>query len=200
MSEPFIGEIVMFGGNFAPRNWMFCNGQLLSISQNTALFSILGTTYGGDGVTTFALPDLRGRVPVHAGNGPGLNPVVLGEKAGTSSTTLTINQLPPHTHTAVLTAPSVTVTVPAANAAATTQTPVGNIPAQAQQPGRTPILADAYAAPSAATGSLGGVTATATGGSVAVGIAGGGQPISTMPPYLGVNFIIATQGLFPSRN
>jgi microcystin-dependent protein len=101
MSEPFIGQIMMFGGNFAPRDWAFCDGQLMSIAQNTALFSILGTTYGGDGVTTFALPDLRGRVPVHPGNGPGLPVYQLGESAGSPSTTLTISQMPAHNHAAV---------------------------------------------------------------------------------------------------
>ena len=100
-SEPFIAEIKMFGGNFAPRGWAFCNGQLLAVSSNTALFSILGTTYGGDGRTTFALPNLRGRVAVHAGNGAGLTNRPLGEKSGTESTTLTISQMPSHTHTAL---------------------------------------------------------------------------------------------------
>src|SRR5512140_216933 len=99
MSTPFIGEIVMFAGNFAPRSWALCNGQLLPIAQNTALFSILGTTYGGDGRTTFALPDLRGRVPVHPGQGPGLSNYVLGEMAGTENTTLLINNMPAHNHT-----------------------------------------------------------------------------------------------------
>ncbi len=95
MSEPFIGEIRMFAGNFAPRSWAFCDGQLLSISQNTALFSILGTTYGGDGVTTFALPDARGRVLVHQGQGPGLSNYPLGQKAGSEQSPVT---LPPHSH------------------------------------------------------------------------------------------------------
>lgn len=98
MSEPFIGEIIMFAGNFAPRGWAFCDGQLLPISQNTALFSILGTTYGGDGRTTFGLPDLRGRFAMHAGNGPGLTPRRLGEKSGTESNTITANQMPSHNH------------------------------------------------------------------------------------------------------
>ncbi|NOT56941.1 MAG: phage tail protein, partial [Deltaproteobacteria bacterium] len=118
MSDPFIGEIIMFGGNFAPRGWAFCNGQLLSIAQNTALFSILGTTYGGDGRTTFALPDLRGRVPVHAGNsqGPGLPPVQLGEMAGSPSVTLTVSQMPMHNHLVV------------ASQTATTTDPNGGVP------------------------------------------------------------------------
>ncbi|MDB6071450.1 MAG: Tail Collar domain protein, partial [Verrucomicrobiales bacterium] len=101
MSSPLLAEIKMFGGNFAPRGYAFCDGSILSIAQNTALFSLLGTTYGGNGQTTFALPDLRGRVPVHAGasTGPGLSPVVLGESAGTESITLLVNNMPAHTHT-----------------------------------------------------------------------------------------------------
>src|SRR6188472_303063 len=99
MSEPFIGMIVMFAGNFAPRNWAFCDGQLLSIAQNTALFSILGTTYGGNGQTTFALPDFRGRVAVGTGTGPGLSNISLGEVAGEASVTLISTQMPQHNHT-----------------------------------------------------------------------------------------------------
>src|SRR5438132_384897 len=99
MSEPFLGEIRMFCGNFNPRGWALCNGQLLSIAQNTALFSILGTTYGGNGQTTFALPDLRGRVPVHPGQGPGLSMYNLGENGGAESVTLTAAQMPAHQHT-----------------------------------------------------------------------------------------------------
>ncbi|WP_340819596.1 tail fiber protein [Methanolobus sp. WCC4] len=98
-TDPLLGEITLFAGNFAPRGWAFCNGQLLPINQNQALFSILGTTYGGDGRTTFALPDLRGRAPVHAGNGPGLSPVVLGQKGGAETVALNVNQMPSHTHT-----------------------------------------------------------------------------------------------------
>lgn len=98
MSEPFIGEIKMFGGNYAPRGWALCDGQLLSIAEYSALFSILGTNYGGDGRSTFGLPDLRGRTGVHAGQGPGLTPRTLGQKFGAEQTTLTVQQLPPHTH------------------------------------------------------------------------------------------------------
>ncbi len=99
MSEPFVGEIRMFAGNFAPRGWAFCDGQLLAVSQNDALFSLLATVYGGDGRTTFGLPDLRGRIPIHAGTGPGLSPRRLGAKFGTEEETLTVNQLPSHSHT-----------------------------------------------------------------------------------------------------
>ncbi len=104
MSSPFIGEILMFGGNFAPRSWAFCDGQLLSIAQNTALFSILGTTYGGDGRVTFGLPELRGRVAMHPGSGPGLTTRGLGEKGGTETVTLNTTQIPAHNHTATSTA------------------------------------------------------------------------------------------------
>ena len=97
--DPFIAQITMFGGNFAPRGWALCDGQLLAISQYSALFSILGTTYGGDGRTTFGLPDLRGRIAMHPGNGPGLSPRNLGEKSGSENNTLQTNQLPPHNHT-----------------------------------------------------------------------------------------------------
>lgn len=98
MSEPFIGDIRMFAGNFAPRNYALCDGQLVAISQNNALFSLLGTMYGGDGRTTFGLPEMRGRIPVHAGQGPGLSPRTWGQKAGTENVTITVNQLPSHTH------------------------------------------------------------------------------------------------------
>ena len=118
MADPFIGEIIMFAGNFAPRGWALCDGQLLSIAQNSALFSILGTTYGGDGRTTFGLPDLRGRVAVHEGTGPGLPNIRLGQKGGAVNHTLTQGQLPPHTHT-----------VACSGGAADSDTPVGNFPA-----------------------------------------------------------------------
>src|SRR5262245_64766586 len=116
MSEPFLGEIRMFGGNFAPRGWAFCNGQLLSIAQNTALFSLLGTTYGGDGQTTFALPNLQGRFAMHWGNASGLSPRTLGEVSGTESVTLLTSQLPAHTHP-----------VAAISADGNTESPVGAV-------------------------------------------------------------------------
>src|SRR4051812_19628298 len=103
MSEPFLAEIMIFAGNFAPRGWAFCNGQILSIAQNTALFSLLGTTYGGNGQTTFALPDLRGRVPIGVGQGPGLSSISLGEVGGTENVTLLTTQMPMHDHTATVT-------------------------------------------------------------------------------------------------
>lgn len=179
MSEPFIGEIIMFGGNFAPRGWALCNGQLLSIAQNTALFSILGTTYGGDGQTTFALPNLQGRVAIHPGQGPGLSPYVLGQIGGTENVTLTTNQMPLHTHTATVNAAEAPQTV--------TDNPKGGVPA-----GSTGGPQVYGAAPDGAT--------TMNAGMVTNAPAGGSQPFSIIQPYLCVNFIIALQGIFPSRN
>src|SRR5690349_24008377 len=120
MSEPFIAEIVLFAGNFAPRGWAFCQGQILSIAQNTALFSLLGTTYGGNGQTTFALPDLRGRVPIGTGQGPGLAPIDLGQVAGNPSVTLTVNNMPAHNHQA-------TTTVAVTSSNPTSEEAAGNI-------------------------------------------------------------------------
>lgn len=168
MSEPFIGQVTLFAGNFAPRGWAFCSGQLLSIAQNTALFSILGTTYGGNGQTTFALPDLRGRVPLGPGQGPGLSNVVLGQQGGVENVTLTQAQAPAHGHP-----------VAASNAAATAARPGGNLPAGN----------GAY-----------GAAADTTMNPAMVGAAGGSQPHENRQPYLGMNFIIALEGIFPARN
>ena len=216
MSEPFLGEIIMFAGNFAPRGWALCNGQILSIAQNTALFSILGTTYGGDGQSTFALPDLRGRVPTGTGQGPGLPAVVLGEAAGTPTVTLTINQLPTHNHQAVFQgtqsqvgAPTIEVGTSSTgaltnptNGATTYLTAV----TAATNVGDTVDFQGLYTSTAPATGakgSLGGVsgggTVTPTG-TVTVGNAGNNLPFSIAQPFLGINFIIATSGIFPSRN
>lgn len=175
MSEPFVAEIRMFGGNFAPRGWAFCNGQLLSISQNTALFSLLGTTYGGDGRTTFGLPDLQGRAPMHQGQGPGLTPRVQGETGGAENVTLSASQMPAHTHQAQ------------ADASGGGQTSPANATWAAAGRGRPA----AYAANQAPGAALSGQ---------ALAPAGGSQPHNNRSPYLGVNFIIALQGIFPSRN
>lgn len=169
MSEPFLAEIRIFAGNFAPRGWAFCNGQLLPIAQNTAVFSLLGTTYGGNGQTTFALPDLRGRVPVHPGQGPGLSVFDLGQVGGAESTTLTVNQMPAHSHVAGAT-----------QVASTASRPSGNVPAAGGAYGTPP---DGSALNSAFIRNT-----------------GGNQPFDTHQPYLGLNFIIALQGIFPSRN
>ena len=167
MSEPFLGEIILFAGNFAPRGWAFCNGQILSIAQNTALFSILGTTYGGNGVTTFALPDLRGRVPVHPGQGPGLSQYDLGQVGGSETVTLSVNELPQHTHRQ-----------PATNAEQTTNRPNGALPARGGVYGA--VSDDSLLGPTTP--------------------AGGNQPHNNIQPYLALNYIIALEGIFPSRN
>lgn len=169
--EPFIGEIRMFAGTFAPRGWAFCDGSIISIAQNSALFSLLGTTYGGNGQTTFALPDMRGRVPMHAGTGTGLSPRVLGERSGTENVTLTIQNLPAHSHPLVV-----------STALGTTNNPSG-----------------AYLANTGALDKEYGTTGNAILSSSTIGVSGGGQPIPIMQPYTGVNFIIALQGIYPSR-
>ena len=169
MASPFLGQISLFGFNFAPRGWAFCQGQILSIAQNTALFSLLGTTYGGNGQTTFALPDLRGRVPVGQGQGPGLPNVSLGEVSGEPTHTLISTEIPAHSHTLYAFSTTGTETVPANGVPANTQ---GSVNATAD-------------------------TAFAT---AAVAPAGGSQPHNNMQPYLGLNFSIAIEGIFPSRN
>ncbi len=172
----YVGEIKMFAGNFAPTGWALCDGSLLPISQNTALFSILGTSYGGDGKSTFALPDLRGRVPMNFGNGPGLTPRNLGDVGGQETVSLTVAQMPAHTHTASL---AVDSTV------ATTDNPKNALP------GRNASATPTYGKTANAT------TATS---SITLSSSGGGQPHPTLPPFQCVNFIIALQGIFPARN
>jgi microcystin-dependent protein len=179
MSEPFIGEVIMFAGNFAPRGWAFCAGQILSIAQNTALFSILGTTYGGNGQTTFALPDLRGRVPVGVGQGPGLPAVSLGEVSGSPTQTLLITQLPAHGH------------ILRANA----NNANDSLPANAY-PAAAVIPTDGNKSVSAYNSATDGTTMNPN----AIAPTGGNQPFSLMQPYLGMNYIIALEGIFPSRN
>ncbi len=169
---PYIGEIKMFAGNFAPRGWALCDGQLLSISQYTALFSILGTTYGGDGRTTFALPDLRGRTPIHAGRGPGLSTRQLGQNGGEENHTLTINEMPSHTHQ-----------LRGDSLIASTDSPLNATPAR--NAGGIPSYGD----PPDVNMSGNAIQST-----------GGGLPHNTMQPYLTVNFIIALEGIFPPRN
>lgn len=191
----------MVAFNYAPAPdgaWALCNGQLLPIQAYSALFSLLGTTYGGDGRQTFGLPNLQGRVPVHQGQLSGGSHYSMGQTSGTETVMLTQAQLPLHTHTAQLAPGAVGVNVAVAPTAATALSPVGNVPAEAQQPGREPVSVDAYAALSAGTGSLGGVTVTGSG-QVNVGTAGGSAPFGILQPYQVVNFIIATQGIYPSR-
>jgi microcystin-dependent protein len=184
MGTPFIGEIVGFGGNFAPRNYSTCQGQLLSISQNTALFSILGTTYGGNGQTTFALPDLQGRAPIGQGQGPGLQNYVLGQFGGTENTTLTTNNLPIHSHGATLNASTAKATSQVAAA--------GSLLAKSVDTGGTAVP-DIYvpAGTAGAQVALGGLT---------IANAGGSTPFSILSPYLTITWLIALFGIFPSRN
>jgi len=181
MSNPFLGEIRMFGFNFAPRGWAFCNGQLLSIAQNTALFSLLGTQYGGDGQTTFGLPDLRSRVPIHQGQGPGLSNYVIGQKAGAESLTLSINEMPQHSHT---------VSLPCSAEDATQAAAKNNYPASpASTVGGAAV--NAYTNTFSPNTFMGAPTSTPAGGS---------QPHNNIQPYLVINYCIALQGIFPSRN
>jgi microcystin-dependent protein len=173
MSEPFVAEIRIFAGNFAPRGWAFCNGQLLPVSQNTALFSLIGTTYGGDGRTTTALPNMQGRAPMHPGRGPGLTIRRLGERGGSEAVTLSEDQMPNHTHSAGASA-----------LRASSGTAAGNLPAEPRdgllyQTDTTNNLVDM--APE---------TVPAVGGS---------QAHNNMQPYLAINYIIALVGLYPSR-
>jgi microcystin-dependent protein len=180
MSDPFVGEIRMVGFNYAPNGWALCNGQLLPIAQYTALFSLLGTYFGGDGRTTFALPNLQSRVPIHQGQGIGLSPYVIGQVGGTETVTLTSSQMPLHNHT-----------VGASSANGTASSPANNIPAQGYTgDSRNPTLLPNYAPP----------PASATLASSAVSTAGGNQPHENLQPYLCVNFIIALNGVYPPRS
>jgi len=173
MSQPFLGEIRMFAGNFAPAGWALCQGQLLSIAQYNALFALLGTTYGGDGVNTFAVPDLRGRVPIHQGQGPGLSPYTIGEVQGAETVTVTNNQLSIHNHVAN-----------GSGGTGTTHTPGNSV----------------WAGTAAAKQFVAGTSANGTLNAQSLGTVGNGLPHDNMLPFLAVTFIIATIGIFPSRN
>jgi microcystin-dependent protein len=174
MSEPFIAEIRIFAGNFAPRGWAFCNGQLLPVSQNTALFSLIGTTYGGDGRTTTALPNLQGRAPMHPGRGPGLTARRLGERGGVESVTLSEAQMPNHNHS-----------FQAASAPSNSNTPGGA------------ALANPAVQAVRIYGNAANLVAMAGN---AIGNAGGSQQHNNLQPFLTMNFIIALVGLYPSRS
>jgi microcystin-dependent protein len=178
--EPYIGQISMVGFNFPPKGWAFCDGQLMSIAQNTALFSLLGTTYGGDGKTTFGLPDLRGRVPVHQGQGPGLSPYVLGQQGGSETVTLNISTMPAHNHTVsppANNAPLNTTVYDPTNAYPGAQDSQSGIALYASQP-----------------------TASTVMGPSQTSVSGSSQPHENRQPFLCISFIIALQGIFPSRN
>lgn len=170
-APPFSGQIVLFAGNWAPRGWAFCNGQVLNIVDHQQLFAVIGTTYGGDGRTTFALPDLRGRAPVHFGQGPGLSDRRLGEKGGHESVTLDMSHLPRHSHALMGSTNTGNLTSPSGNALA--------------------------AHTGAFSGGSAGMNAMA---SSSVAEAGGSEPHSNMPPYVAMNYIIALGGAFPARN
>jgi microcystin-dependent protein len=193
MSEPLLGTIALFGFNFAPRGWAFCQGQLLAISQNSALFSLLGTTYGGNGTTTFALPDLRGRVPMGQGSGPGLSPRVMGEVAGTESLSLVTANLPAHVHGVDL-------------SSAVVNANVRNVPGNTRNPTGAFLAAEASGV-TATYSNDGGATGTLAPGAITISNvptnttpAGSNIPIGIVQPYLVVNYCIALEGIFPSRN
>ena len=191
MSEPFLGEVIMFGGNFAPRNWAFCDGQLLPIQQHQALFSILGTIYGGDGQTTFALPDLRGRVPVGAGQGTGLTNHPLGQKSGWETVALTESDMPAHTHEGDVSM-SATLSGHAGSNADSAQPWPGTVLSNNQ----AIVGVNTYSDSEANLTEIGGVASL----NVTVDSAGGGQPHENRQPLLAVNYIIALFGIFPPRN
>lgn len=204
-----MAEIRGFGGNFAPRNWAFCNGQLVSINANQALFSLLGTTYGGDGRTTFGLPDLRGRVPIGEGRGPGLASRPLGQRSGQELVYLTSNQIPSHTHAAVFTpagAGSIGGTATAAmNVSSDNDAgdePAGNFLGKNDGGSLYASSSNGVLDPGAITLDTSGLTVDVSGisGSVTVLNAGGSQGHNNMQPYLVIHWIICMQGLFPSRS
>ena len=169
MAQPYVGEIRMFAGNFAPAGWMFCEGQQLPISENETLFQLIGTTYGGDGESTFALPDLRGRIPVHQGNGPSGVTYIQGESGGVESVTLTVLQTPSHNHSLL-----------AANVPASESTPGNNLTATATK--------RFYASPTAPTQMAADMMSPT----------GGNQPHENLQPFLCINYIISLFGLFPN--
>jgi microcystin-dependent protein len=177
MAEAYLGQIQAFGFNFAPRNWALCNGQTLAINQNTALFSLIGTTYGGNGQTTFQLPNLQGRLPMHQGSGQGLTPRVIGEVGGSENVTLLTTNLPQHSHA-----------LNASTQAAASDSPANNFLAAANDPA-TGNAFNVY-----------GPTANTLMNPTAIGVTGSSIPFPIMPPYLVISFCIAVQGIFPSRN
>ncbi len=178
MSEPFLGEIRMFGFNFAPVGWAMCNGQLLLISQNDALFSLLGTYYGGNGTTTFALPDCRSRVPIHQGQGSGLSPYTVGQRGGVETVPLTVQQVAAHSHL---------VYADGDVGSNNTASPSGNALAT-------------FVAGNNIYATAAGIMKAVTMNPLMVATAGGGQPHNNIQPYLALTFCIALQGIFPSRN
>ena len=194
MSEPFIGEIIMFGGTFAPRGWAFCDGQLLAISSNSSLFAILGTTYGGDGRTTFGLPNLQSRVAMHPGTGPGLTTRRLGQTGGVENVTLTTQEIPSHNHTATVNTTGAVQARAQADNTGNSNDPTNRIWDRAA----------GSANPYGSGGTLVNMSTDAINNTlsttVTIGPAGGSQHHTNVQPFQCVNFIIALQGIFPSRN
>jgi len=184
-ATPYLGQMMYAAFNFPPKGWALCNGQILPISQNAALFSLLGTFYGGNGTNTFALPNMQGRVPVSMGEGAGLPNYNIGQVGGSETETLTVSNLPAHAHSLSLSVP-----IPASSGAATVSTPSGSTPANTVH-----SLSYSAAVPNVSLSS----TVTVSGNTAAAGSASP-QPFSTMPPYLTVNCVIALSGIFPSRN
>jgi microcystin-dependent protein len=205
MSEPFIGEIRMVGFNFAPRGWAFCQGQLVSIAQNTALFSLLGTLYGGNGQTTFGLPDLRGRSPVGMGQGPGLSTITQGEVGGTENVTLLSSQMPAHNHLVQPATATVAVSGPVAVPVSTTSANVGSpanaVPAAPSSGGRPFAI---YNSAQSGSDTLAPFDVSLSGSANIpgneTGVAGSSMPAEIRNPYIGINFVIAMEGIFPSRS
>lgn len=193
--DPFLGQVLLFAGNFAPRGWALCNGQLLAINQNTALFSLLGTIYGGDGRTTFALPDLRGRAPIHQGTGPGLSHYHLGQKGGVESVTLSPLEIPSHNHGIDMSRLQGAVDIPV-------NTEGGG--ADTSNPGEgvlTKNNADVFASEATANAKYGGQTIpVAITGQATTMNSGASQAHTNIQPFLTMNYIIAVQGVFPSRD
>jgi microcystin-dependent protein len=178
MAQPFVGEIRCFGFNFAPVGWAQCNGQLMSIAQNTVLFAIIGTTYGGDGITTFALPNLQGQIPMHWGNGPGGFNTVIGQVQGTPTVTLTTNQIPAHAHTIN-----------------SMRVPSGGALEHRAAPSSTAFISNSN--PDGVYNTA--PTINAPLSNLVIGSTGGSQPHDNMQPYLALNFCISLNGIFPSQ-
>jgi microcystin-dependent protein len=194
--DAFIGTIMGWAPNFAPQGWAFCAGQQLSIAQNTALYSLLGVTFGGNGQTVFNLPDMRGRVPVGIGQHPGGSNYILGQASGSETTTLLITNVPTHTHSAVS---NLSVEIAATTGVATASQPgAGSVLAtpNGEDENSIPVTVKAYAPASGANTTLHGGSVA---GSVSIGPTGGGMPFSNMQPFLGINFIICINGLYPPR-
>lgn len=215
MTEPFMGQIQTFGFPFAPNGWQLCAGQTLSIGQYSALFALLGTTYGGNGVQTFQLPDLQGRVAIGQGNGLGLSQYVIGQKSGTENVSILVSNMPSHTHVATFTpggggsAPTVTASLKASTQVATQSIPgtsgAATLGAPTTTVARAVTSVMGYVADASPSVALTGLSVTISGGSTGSGtvtnaLTGNGLPISILQPYLAINYSIALQGIFPSRN